>query len=371
MWDSARVASVRKYKRSPYWYLRYRDLETGKWCEQATKLRHDDPKETRDARRLAEKHSVKEAQVSPDNSGEFRAWVSEYMASHYQRASTHKRMMAAWETVSEWLNLRNLQHPRQIRYEHAQDYMHWRKATAMHNTARLELKFFSFILNEALRREYCERNAFAQAKVERQEPPEKPELFDAMIIKARHAFADEAPWMSIVFEIMAHIGCRFAESSIPTERIDFEKMILWVEDSKRKPGDPKKLFAVPMTEQLKKILVPLRTRDRTVPPLTGAMNQRFNVVLKRAVGTTSHSLRVSFISRCHRAGLTEQQAMRLVNHSSRLVHRIYSRLNVEDARQAMQKVPSPPPPPDGIRNLLSNARSSYVRKKDSLVSSGT
>jgi hypothetical protein len=27
------------------------------------------------------------------------------------------------------------------------------------------------------------------------------------------------------------------------------------------------------------------------------------------------------------------------------VHRIYSRLNVEDARQAMAKVPLPPPPP--------------------------
>jgi len=356
MWDTGRMASLRKYKRSPYWYLRYRDLETGRWCEEATKMRHDDPKETRDARRLAEKCSVKEAQVAPDNSGEFRAWVSEYMASHYQRASTHKRMMAAWETISEWLNLRNLQHPRQIRYERAQDYMHWRKATAMHNTARLELKFFSFVLNEAIRREYCERNALAQAKVERQAPPEKPELSDAMMITARQALANEAPWMGIVFEIMAHIGCRFTESSIPTERIDFEKMILWVEDSKRRPDDPKKLFAVPMTEQLKKILLPLRTRDRTVPSLTGAMNQRFNVVLKRAVGTTSHSLRVSFISRCHRAGLTEQQAMRLVNHSSRLVHGIYSRLNVEDARQAMEKVPLPPPPPVGKRNLLPNAR---------------
>ena len=64
-------------------------------------MRHDDPRETRDARRLAEKYSVKEAQVAPDNAGEFRAWVSEYMASHYQRASTHKRMMAAWETISE------------------------------------------------------------------------------------------------------------------------------------------------------------------------------------------------------------------------------------------------------------------------------
>ena len=108
-----------------------------------------------------------------------------------------------------------------------------------------------------------------------------------------------------------------------------------------------------------------------MPRLTGEMNQRFNAVLKGAVGTTSHSLRVSFISRCHRAGLTEQQAMRLVNHSSRLVHRIYSRLNVEDARQAMQKVPLPPPPPVEKRNPLPSARSSSVRKKGTLVSSET
>jgi hypothetical protein len=63
-----------------------------------------------------------------------------------------------------------------------------------------------------------------------------------MMIEARQALANEAPWMGIVFEIMAHIGCRFAESSIPNERIDFEKIILWVEDSKRRPDDPKKLF---------------------------------------------------------------------------------------------------------------------------------
>jgi hypothetical protein len=99
------MASLRKYKRSLCWYLRYRDLETGRWCEEATKFRYDDPKETRGARRLAEKYSVKEGQVTPDNSGEFRAWVSDYIASHYQPASTHKRVTAAWETISEWLNL--------------------------------------------------------------------------------------------------------------------------------------------------------------------------------------------------------------------------------------------------------------------------
>jgi hypothetical protein len=88
MWDTAPVASVRKYKRSPYWYLRYRELETGKWCDEATKLRHDDPKQTRDARRLAEKDSVKEAQVAPDNSSEFRAWISDIW-----RATTSARAL--------------------------------------------------------------------------------------------------------------------------------------------------------------------------------------------------------------------------------------------------------------------------------------
>ena len=122
--------------------------------------------------------------ITPAN---FALGFLEYMASHYQRASTHKRMMAAWETISEWLNLRNLQHLARFGMNTLRTYMHWRKATAMHNTARLELKFFSFVLNEAIRREYCERNALAQAKVERQAPPEKPELSDAMMITARQA----------------------------------------------------------------------------------------------------------------------------------------------------------------------------------------
>lgn len=338
------MAYLCKHKRSPFWYIRFRDLDTGAWREQGTKLLIEDAKHSRDARRLAEKYSIKEAQVAPEHGGEFRAWVKDYLRSHYKRESTLLRMQAAWDSISEWMQIRNLRHPRQIRYEHAQDYLSWRKGTARHNTVRLELKFFSFVLNEAIRREYCERNVLAQVKIQREAPPEKPELLDDLMIAAREAFGSQTWWMRIVFEIQAHIGCRFAETSIPLKRIDFEQNLIWVEDSKRKSDDPKKLFPVPMTEQLKQILLPLKGQERTVPPLTGEMNHRFNRVMKRATGATSHSLRVSFISRCHRAGLTEHQAMLLVNHSSRLVHRIYSRLNVDDARKAMGRVPQPPPP---------------------------
>jgi hypothetical protein len=74
-----------------------------RWCEEATKLRQVDAKETRDARRLVEKYSVKKAQVAPDNSGEFRAWLWDYIGSHYQNANTRKRMKAAWERLASGL----------------------------------------------------------------------------------------------------------------------------------------------------------------------------------------------------------------------------------------------------------------------------
>lgn len=338
------MASLRRHRRSPYWFVRYRDLDTGRWIEESTKLRADNPEESRKAHKIADAHSAREAKIAPVVGGEFVAWVPDYLAAHYDRASTLKRAEAAWLSLRDWMRERNIRHPREIRYEHAQDFMAWRKRSAKHNTARLEVKFLAFLLNEAMRREYCERNPIALAKISRETPPEKAELTDADFPKARAAFANEAPWMGIVFEILAHIGCRFAEASIPAERIDLDSDTVWIEDSKRKLSDPRKLYPVPIPSGLRPVLVAAKRRGRTVPPLVGEMNYRFNAVMKRAIGKTSHSLRVSFVTRCARAGLSEQEAMNLVNHSSRLVHRVYSRLNLADARRAMARVPQPPPP---------------------------
>jgi integrase len=43
-----------------------------------------------------------------------------------------------------------------------------------------------------------------------------------------------------------------------------------------------------------------------------------------------HCLRVTYVNRLRRAGVPREVAMRLVNHSSELVHRIYQREKVED-----------------------------------------
>jgi integrase len=130
------------------------------------------------------------------------------------------------------------------------------------------------------------------------------------------------------------------------DQINLAKRTIRMEDSKRDENDPRKYFTIPIHPELlptlKRMVADAKAEKRpTIVSLSADKNGRINKVLKKAVGSTFHSLRVTFITRCHRGGLTESEAMRLVNHSSQIVHRIYSRLDVEDARAAQTKIPLP------------------------------
>lgn len=336
------MAFLRQSLKSGFWILRYRDLETGKWREKSTRCRVGDAKETRRAQRMAEEASKAEAQAGPQE-GAFVEWAGRYLETHFGNARSKKRYLLAWSRCMEFARTRNVRHPADVRYGHAQEFMEWRKEQgASHNTARLELKLWSFVMQEALRRELCTKNGLALAKVPRVASKPKKELSPEDFAAARAAFAGRAPWMLTVFEVCAHLGCRFNEAEFGREDVDFEQGIIWLNDSKRKEGDPRKRYAVPMPEGLARHLEEVfEKRDRTSGRLTGDQNRVFNSILKAATGATSHSLRVSFVTRCHRAGLSESQAMRLVNHSTRLVHAVYSKLNLSDARAAAALVPPP------------------------------
>lgn len=332
----------------------------------STRQRMDDKKQTRQAQRMADEYSSKEAKVGPDNDGAFRSWVPDYIANHYvNKPKSLKRYQLAWARICEWCRAFHIEHPAAVRYQHAQEFMDWRKAQgASQNTARLELKFFSFVMQEAMRREYTEKNPLSLAKIQRAKAAEKKELTGEDFAAARTAFSNRtgAPWMLTVFEICAHLGCRFNEAEFGPEVVDFKNMLVRLTDSKRQADDPRKNFTVPLTPALAKHLrVVFENRQRTAPPISasGEHNRQFNKTLKAACGATSHSLRVSFITRCHRAGLTESQAMRLVNHSTRLVHSVYTKLNIEDARAAAALVPPPAPP----EILAPSGRRSSSRKK--------
>jgi hypothetical protein len=257
------MASIKKKKRSPYWYIQFRDLDTGAWKSESTKLRVDSDTDTRKAQKLADKKTRDEQQLVPKVGGDFMSWVPVYLEKHYTNPHSLKRYQAAWIPVSTWLRENKLKHPHHIRYQHAQEYMDWRKSedggATSHNTARLELKFFASVMAEARRREITDRDPFKDAKISKEAAAQKRELTDAEIDKINAVMKTKPSWMGVVFQIQINLGCRFNEARIPKEHFNFKgkPCCVIIEDSKRKPTDPRKRFEVPIHEDfvpyLKKI----------------------------------------------------------------------------------------------------------------------
>jgi site-specific recombinase XerD len=322
----------------------------GKWIESSTGLRIDSVEDTAKANRMADKATLKERQSSTTRDSAFDSWVPTYLASHYTLSSpsTRRRTEIVWHTLSVFLHERGIRVPRQVSYRIADEYMQWRIGrvvnlrAASHNTARMEIKFLSQLMSEAVRRELADANPFLGKEIPLAPQKEKKALTDKDIANVRSKIGAQAPWMSILFETMLHTGCRFNEASIPIKNVDFDKNDLHMVDSKRNYNDRRKQFTIPLPKPLRALFWDLKQkgRDRTVE-LTSEKNWRFNRFLKEIAGASSHSLRVTFITRCQQAGLSERQTMRLVNHSSHAVHAIYSRLSVDDVREAQSRIPIP------------------------------
>jgi len=345
------MAYLRQHPRSPFWQLRKRDLDTGEWVEKSTGCRIDDAAETRKAQRAADKATAEEQQLGPatKKNPAFNAWVPGYIANHWQRAESKRRYATAWKALKLFLNGNDITYPRQVRYAHGDAYLRWRQATkignrrAGKNTALLEIKFLSQLVNEAIRREFCESNPIARLGIARTAPKVKPELSDAEIRTLHAAVLSQPDWMRVAFEIALYTGCRFSECEIPMENVDLESGTLRLRDAKRSDTDPRKFFTVPIDDNLRPTLTRLKTDGAEVTcRLSRDKNGRMNYFFRQCgVNASFHSLRVTFVTRCHRAGLTQTEAMRLVNHSSSLIHRVYSRLNVEDVRTARAKIQLP------------------------------
>jgi site-specific recombinase XerD len=355
------MAFIVKRKGKPFWLLRKLDPETGKWSQSSTGYRIDNALETRKAQLMASKAGVKEMQLaegarqggglpSTRVNPAFNTWVPTYLDDHFKSLATARRVKTCWDVLKVFLNSVDVSYPRQVKYHHGEDYLKWRKVNAIHgrvtrhNTALLELKFLSQLMNEAIRREFVEANPLLRLGIAREPQKVKPELSDEDVKKLRAALANRAPWMRRAFEISLYTGCRFNETEIPQDAIDLKSGTLRLCDSKRKETDPRRYFTVPIHPKLRPVLedVVKKGESHTLKITTREFNTRINRAFHDAgVDASFHSLRVTFVTTCHRCGLSQVEAMRLVNHSTALIHRIYSRLNVDDVRQAQSKLRIP------------------------------
>lgn len=354
------MASIYRKKNSPFWFIQFVD-SNGKRRNKSTGLRATSPGETVKARALRaqlEAHELNRSEANDE--GGWDGWVPQFLERHCQSRKTYERYTAAWNWLALWLQLSKLHSPRTLTYRRALDYIDWRTAykkksgkTVGRNTAVFELKTLALILSEAVRLGHLEANPLARLKLRRDKAPKKPEIGDEELARILTALPAEPEWMQVSFAIALHTGCRLRETRIPVEVIDFEERKITFPSPK---GGEDRAFSVPMPTALEPLLREIKAGKRrfTVdfPFQPSRRWQQFFVKLKMP-HLCFHCLRVTYVNRLRRAGVPRESAMRLVNHASELVHKIYQRERVEDVEQWRDAVTFPSgAAPDGTKIRL-------------------
>lgn len=343
------MASLYKKDKSPFWWIQYTDAH-GKRRNKSTGLRANDPNDTVKARIL---RAQMEARELGKNSGEpsgggWESWVPKYLERHCETARTLERYTGSWAWLSMWLQESRLHSPRAVTYRNALEYIDWRTTykkksgkTVGRNTAIMELKLLAMIMGEAVRLGHADANPLVSLKLKRDKTGKKPELTDSEIKDIREALKDEPEWMQVAFEISLHTGCRLRETRLPVECLDFAESKITFPSPK---GGEDRAFSIPMPTALRPLLQRIRksrqqfTLDFPFQP--SRRWQQFFIKIGKP-HLCFHCLRVTYVNRLRRAGVPREAAMRLVNHSSELVHQVYQREKVDDVTQWRDAVQFP------------------------------
>ena len=168
-------------------------------------------------------------------------------------------------------------------------------------------------------------NPLVSLKLKRDKAAKRPELTDDEIREIREALKEEPEWMQAAFDIALHTGCRLRETRIPLNCVDFKEDKITFQSPK---GGEDRAFSIPMPSARRPLFERIRKEKQkfTVefPFQPSRRWQQFFIKIKNT-HLYFHCLRVTYVNRLRRAGVPREAAMRLVNHSSDLIHQIYQR----------------------------------------------
>jgi integrase len=326
--------------RSPFWYVQFIDGD-GRKHDKSTGLRTDDPNDTLKAKVLRAELEAKEYHRAPVvNGASWDSWVPKFFDRHCQTERTLERYEDAWKWVVFWFQHQRIHSPRQLTYKRGVDYLDWRTMfkkrtgkTVGRNTAIFELKVLSLVMDEAVRLGHADANPLVSLKVRRDKPAKKPELKDEEIVEIREALKKEPEWMQVSFDIALHTGCRLRETRLPLGCVDFRENKITFPNPK---GGEDRAFSIPMPSALRPLFENMHAAKKEFaldfPFQPSRRWQQFFIKLKKT-HLCFHCLRVTYVNRLRRARVPREVAMRLVNHASELVHRVYQREKVEDVAQ--------------------------------------
>jgi len=333
------MASLHKRKNSPYYWIKFKD-SSGKVRFNTTELRPDKAADVKQALILKEKLSSEERMRGYRATPDGWEWVEKALEPEFKTEATRKRTMDRWTRIQMFLNQHKITSPSRIKPETGTEYIRWRTSIprrsgklASQNTARQEAHLLKRIMHYAVNRGSVTHNPLQLFKAPKMPSKKKPEMTEEEIQIIRAALPNQPEWMRIAFEIALATGCRFQETQIPMKCINFEDGEITFPSPK---GGPDKSFTIPMPTALRPLLESLKNRQVTCK-LPQMHSKEFNRdFLQRKLGLKHlcfHCLRVTRVSRLRRAGVPREDAMRLVNHSDELVHKIYVRHTVQDLQK--------------------------------------
>ena len=346
------MASLYKQKKSPFWWIRLKAAD-GKWKAISTGLRHSNAQETKEARRRCAATTIEEQGAKALPAGErWESWVEGYLDTHCEHDLTREGYQQSWLWLRSYLAEIGVNFPRQLTYDHAFRFIEWRMANGIKrvtkkSTALRDLKVLRLLMQHAVRTGMAPGNPCLGMRLDRPAAAEKPEFTDEQIEKI-YAALPETDWRHVAFRIALETGCRLSETQIDFKHIDFQRKTLTFGTPKGGSGKAFSRFLptslIPMLKGIKKTGAPV-TVD-----LPSSASQLFSNFFD-SIGLNEHCFhctRVTYITRLARnPNVSEKEAMRLVNHSSAMVHRIYQRLRVDDSRHLEQAIRFPVPKRSG------------------------
>lgn len=341
------MASLYRRERSPFYWIEHIDAN-GERRQQSTKLRYGVPSEARRARSLCSELTGREiarAQIE-SKSETWAAWVPRFLSQRYDAAAgTLKRAETAWRNLEAFLRFNQITVPRQLTRQQVRDYVGWRQEAhpdqgtrqAAKNTAILELKFLAAIMQEAVESGFASANPCVKLGMKRAKPKVKPRITDAEHRTITKALKRAPEWMRISYEIAWEQGCRFSETCLALSEVDLKRGTIGL----RTKGHKESIAEVPLAPRLRPMFERMKRAGRKRTFEMPAQPSKLWWEFFQRIGLPHlcfHCTRVTFISRCHEAGIPEPDVMRLVLHASETVHRIYPR--VESSGERLQSLRS-------------------------------
>lgn len=294
--------------------------------------------------------------AAPIVSGDGWKWAHGFLATRYAaRENTLASYRRQWEAMRLFLSENDIDSPGQVTRELLYDYPRWRKTwrglrgrrrESKLATAILGLKVMAIVLEEAVTRGLILSNPAQKLNIQTEEAPLRPEITPDMERVIWNELQGAPDWMRKSFFLAINTGLRFATTRLHRSQIRPASDDIVIEKPK---GGRKREFVIPIYESVRPMINDfVRSGDEwswTIPikgVLTGLEWTKFfrkSDVYKPHL--CFHSTRVTFITRAMRAGVPESVVMKMVNHASKEISRIYQRHTSEDVRRYADQLPAP------------------------------